>query len=295
LAAALPIQATAGALSADRLEAYYPEGPILAGERILFAEMHQDRIIAWGEDRAEVLYERAGCGPSAIAPYDGGYAVLCHLANEVQLISKKGKAGQRLQEDLNGQIFLRPNDASADKDGGVYFSAAGIFNREAPAQGAILYLDRNGAVHRLAQGLHYANGVHFDARQKLLFVSEHLGRRILSYPVIAPGCLGRPAIFADFEALHIFDDTNWPLSGPDGMETDENGNLYSAYYGAGALLIFSPDGDILRRLEAPAPLITNVALDRNGRAMVITASHRRDERPYPGAVVKLANPLFAED
>lgn len=275
---------------AEPLKAFYPEGPIVAGDRVLFAEMHMDRVIAWDAEGAETFYESAGCGPTAIAPYGEGYVVLCHLTDEVHLVSEEGELTARLSEDLQGRGFVNPNDATADGKGGVYFTASGVFNRRAPAEGAVLYLDAEGIIHRLAHGLHYANGVHFDQDRGLLFVSEHLGGRIVSYRAVEPGRLGAPAVFATLAPEDVQGRDGYPLTGPDGLETDQAGNLYAAIYGAGALLVISPDGEILHRLETPEPLVTNVAI--SGRDLIITGSQSSSAKPFPGAVRKIANPLY---
>ncbi len=291
LLAALAIAPAPEAQARDRLKASYPEGPIVAGNAVLFAEMHADRIGAWDEEGAKTFYKSAGCGPTAIAPYGDGYAVLCHLTDEIHLLSADGRRMQRLDRDTDGREFLNPNDASADGAGGIYFSAAGTFSRTAPAEGAVLYLDPKGAVRRLASGLHYANGVHFDRARRVLYVSEHLGGRILAYPETAPGRLGRPAVLIDLNKETIKGAKDYALTGPDGLETDADGNLYVAIYGAGALLIVSPGGHIERRIDIKEPLVTNIALADEGRTLIVTGSAFSRRKPFPGAVRKIANPL----
>lgn len=285
------LAATPEARAGDRLEAYYPEGPIIAGENILFAEMHKDRIVRWRDDEAETFYKNSGCGPTAIAAYADGYAVLCHLKDEVHLIAKDGRFKKRLDQDARGRGFHNPNDATASDAGGVYFTASGIFNRAAKAEGALLYLDADGDIYRLADGLHYANGVHLDRARRLLYVTEHLGGRILTYPEISPGRLGRPAVFMRFAPDDLQGRDGYPLTGPDGLETDAAGNLYAAVYGAGVLLVISPDGEVLHRLETPEPLITNVALAPDGEGLIVTGSAFSAAKPFPGAVRRLDNPL----
>lgn len=282
------------AQAGDRLDAFYPEGPIFAGETVLFAEMHADRIVAWDEEGTRTFYESRGCGPTAIAPYKDGYAVLCHLTDEVHLVSADGRLIARLDKDAGGRGFVNPNDASADDHGGVYFSASGVFSRAAKPEGAVLYLDADGIIHRLAEHIHYANGVYFDKARRLLYVSEHLNGMILTYPEIAPGRLGRPAVFKNLAKEGISGRDGYPLTGPDGLETDAEGNLYAAVYGSGSLLIISPAGEILRRLDIAEPLITNVALSRDERSLVVTGSEFSRAKPFPGSVRIVANPLYAE-
>lgn len=276
-----------------RVDAFYPEGPLVVGEQILFAEMHKDRIVSWNGTATAVFYSSSGCGPTAIAPYADGYAVLCHLPNEVHVISAGGTLIKRLSRDGDGKPFVNPNDASADGRGGVYFSASGLFTPLAQPRGALMYLDRYGTIRGVAENIDYANGVHFDPRTRRVYVSEHLGRRVLAYPEIAPGRLGPPTVFKSFAKDAIVSRYDPVLTGPDGLESDTNGNLYVAYYGAGLLFVLSPDGDVLRRVSGLEPLITNVALTDGGRRLIITGCRPAPHKPYPGSVRRILNPVRA--
>lgn len=276
----------------DALEAKYPEGPLIIGESVYFAEMHRDRVVIWEDAETRVFYKRKGCGPTALARYESGYVVLCHLTNEIHVLNRDGRLLRRIKHDAENRPFLNPNDASADDAGGVYFSASGQFSRSAAKEGALFYLDAAGDVYRIASGLHYANGVHFDAASQTLFATEHLGGRILAFPIVAPGRLERPIIFADLSDDPTLQGSD--LAGPDGLETDDVGNLYVAVYGAGIILVFSPEGEIMHRVGATKPLVTNVALTKDAHALFVTSANRARRKPYPGAVRKLKNPVFSD-
>ena len=294
-AALAGIAATSGQAAdgtADHLEADYPEGPLIVRDSVYFAEMHRDRIVIWEGTQNRVFYRRKGCGPTALAPYAEGFAILCHLTNEIHIVDDHGRPLRRIKHDVQHRPFLNPNDASADDAGGVYFSASGRFSRGAAKEGALFYLDAAGDVYRLVSDLHYANGVHFDAARQTLFATEHLAGRVLSYPVAAPGRVGEPAVFADFTGDPILQGSG--LVGPDGLETDNAGNLYAAFYGAGKVLVLTPDGDVMHCIEAPEPLITNLALTKDARALYVTGANRARRKPYPGAIRKLQNPAFSD-
>src|SRR5260221_8803086 len=94
-----------------------------------------------------------------------------------------------VDRDDGGRPFVHPNDSSADDKGGVFLTASGEFSLAAPSTGAVLYLDREGGLHRRAEGIHYANGIAVDGARRRLLVSEHLGRRVLAFPLQADGSL----------------------------------------------------------------------------------------------------------
>src|SRR5262245_47557362 len=60
--------------------AAYPEGPLWHKGRLLVAEMGADRISAFDHAHKSVFWTRDGCGPTSLAPYGEGLAVLCHIA-----------------------------------------------------------------------------------------------------------------------------------------------------------------------------------------------------------------------
>lgn len=280
--------------AADRLSADYPEGPLIVGETVLFADMREDAVVAWTGEERRKFYDSEGCGPTALAPYGDGYAVLCHRADEIHAVSREGHFIGRFRKDTDGRAFDNPNDASADTDGGVYFSASGPFSRAKQPAGALLYLDADGRVHRLADGLNYANGVHFDGKTRRLYVSEHLGSRVLIYPELSVGRLGEASVFKDFSEERIAPIDGYSLMGPDGLETDSRGNLYVAIYGAGVLVILSRGGAVLHRLAVETPLLTNVAISKDDRTLVLTGTEIVPRGSSAGLVQKLANPLYAE-
>ncbi|MEJ0023818.1 MAG: hypothetical protein WDN76_10620 [Alphaproteobacteria bacterium] len=64
--------------------------------------------------------------PTALAPYRGGFLILCHIGGELVAVDPNGKEIQRF-----GKGLLRdPNDGYADPMGGVYFSDPGLFSKD---------------------------------------------------------------------------------------------------------------------------------------------------------------------
>lgn len=265
--------------------ASYPEGPLWDGGRVLVAEMGADRVSAYTGTAKTTLFFERGCGPTALAPYGEGFLVLCHLRAEVVAISRAGIVLRRWSRTDTGQRLQDPNDASADGRGGVYFSDPGIFSRYAPVTGAVMHLSAAGALTQVAGGLWYANGVYVDAANQRVLVSEHLRRRVLSFPLRADSSLGPPSVFADINAApraRGLPDV-YPEAGPDGLERDRNGDIVVAIYGEGRLLRYRSDGRYLGEIPAGPRYVTNLAFGPNGQA-VVTAPIVHDRPPFTGEV-----------
>lgn len=270
---------------------YYPEGPLLAKGVLYYAEMPRHRIMAWDGGKTHVFWSQPGCGPTSIAPYgDGGFVVLCHYANKLVQLDGEGKELAEFAVSKDGNVFIGPNDSAADGLGGVYFSASGIFDKRAPPAGAVYYLPPEGSIAKVADGLWYANGVLVHKDSSLLFVSEHLGRRVLAYPILRGGALGEASEFIRLDDLGL-EASGYDLAGPDGLEMDEEGNLYICEYGAGRVLVLDQKGRLLKTIPWPEKYITNIALDRASGAIFITAASDNRRPPFPGRVASIPNPL----
>ncbi len=265
--------------------AKYPEGPLWSAGKLFVAEMGADAVYVREGRGKRAFFQQRGCGPTAIAPYGQGFLVLCHLGHRLVEVDQLGKAVRQIVADAEGRAFDDPNDCFADAYGGVYFSDPGVFSKDADAEGEVYYLDAAGAAHVVAANLRYPNGVYVDAGRKRLLVSEHLARRVLDFPISAPGKLGTRRVFADVEAL-TGQRGSYREAGPDGLERAPNGEIIVALYGEGRLLRLDSQGKLLGEILVPAPYVTNMAFDGAGRGVVVGA-FVNDLPPYLGGVWQL--------
>ncbi|MEO1494325.1 MAG: SMP-30/gluconolactonase/LRE family protein [Pseudomonadota bacterium] len=290
LAALLLLALSGGMARAETWAASYPEGPLWQGGALYWAEMTAHRIMRWqGRGKPVPFVEREGCGPTAIAPYRGGFIVLCHLEGALAQVDRTGRVLRMIRQDKDGNRLRNPNDASTDARGGVWFTDPGRFSARAPAEGALYYFSSDGTLTRHITGLHYGNGVHVDRAGGRLLLSEHLARRVLSYPITDEG-LGAPEVLIDDATLQL-DRTGYAEAGPDGLEIGPDGCLWVAMYGAGYVLSFG--GDRIEGHGTPTTLrfITNVAFGRavgGGYRLALTGATSNTVPPFPGKVVVLS-------
>ena len=274
-----------GAQASDRklADASYPEGALWHEGRLYHAEMGRDVIAVSDLLSSRVFWERKGCGPVSITARGAGeFIVLCHLAHAIVRVSAEGETLQVIDRDHDGNRFVYPNAAASDGEGGVYLSSSGTFSLSAAQTGAVLFLDRSGKLERVAEGIHYANGVAVDRPRGRLLVSAHLGRQILSYPLRGGGRLGARSVFFDLDLQGLAH--AYTLAGPDGIEIASSGEVVVAEYGEGRIHKIAPDGRYLGTQSGFAPFVTDMALLPDGRAAV-TASFRNDIPQLPGEVV----------
>ena len=262
--------------------ASYPEGPVWIGKTLYWAEMWSHRVMTWQGGEPQVFLEHHGCGPTAIAPYrDGEIIVLCHLAASLLRVSPNGEVIGTLSSASDGTALRNPNDASADNQGGVWFTDPGRFSISAPNEGRLYYLSSSGEITLHDQDLAYGNGVFVDLTEKRLLLSEHLGRRVLSYSLTADGLGPRETLFVldDFELPA----SRFPETGPDGLEIGPDGTLWVAEYGATRLLGWQPGRGLVAALQVDPQFVTNIAFGPEGRA-ALTGAEDNINPPFPGAV-----------
>jgi gluconolactonase len=269
----------------------YPEGPSVVAGVLYYTEMGNDRVMRFDGEENHALWSLDGCGPTSVQPMgDGTLAVLCHRRAVVVRITRDGVPVDLIDHDRNSATFTNPNAAVSDAKGGIYFSSSGQFAPGARATGAILHLAADGVLTRVAEGIHYANGVAVSADGRTLYASEHLERRVLAYDIADDGSLSNRRIFVGLDDLEGTDpERTWEL-GPDGLALAPDGNLVIAEYGAGHLLVVDPAGALVATVPVPERYVTAAAFSADGHRMFITAPASL-MNPNSGAVYEVAYPI----
>jgi len=290
-AAALGTAADAAAVLSPDVEAFYPEGPSSDGPDILWAEMPLDRIRRFRNQSVSTVWERPGCGPTAVKRTGAGaYWVLCHLDHRVLKLSRDFQTVLDIPADSSGRRIAYPNDGVVDAQGHLYFSSSGPFSLGAPPSGFVMRADGNGHVSRIAGPLRYPNGVTINGHTRRLLVSEHLNRRILEIPfegIVPPRV---PRVFFDFARQGV-PPPGYPLAGPDGLLVTPAGDVAVAEYGAGRILFISQEGRLLHSYPVPMMFVTNLLLHptRPG-TLVVVGAFDNARSPMAGRVIALPLP-----
>ena len=274
----------------------YPEGPVADGNVVYYAEMGNDRVMRWDGHANAPVWSRPGCGPTSVARGGGDtLVVLCDIEQVLVRISVTGQTVAVIKTDSDGRPFLTPNASINDDRGGIYWTSSGLFSPTSPSQGAVLYLDKAGELHRLAEGIHYSNGVALSLDEKILYVSEHLSRRVLAYDVAADGSLSGTRVFVKLDDLVPRDDKRGWEVGADGLAVDHAGSLYIAEYGGGRLIIVDRRARLRDIITFPEKYTTAAALIDGDKRIFITAPVSFVDPQAYGKVYSVANPVYAKN
>jgi sugar lactone lactonase YvrE len=289
LTAAAPA-AVADSLTTVDADAHYPEGPLWRDGKLFYVEYATGNIKYWDAGRTAVYWHKDGCGPSALIPFNSHLLVACYDDNSLAELDANAREVRTVRTDSHGKPFVGPNDFTADGHGGLYFTASGAYDINAPITGTVLHITADGkTVTEVANTIHYSNGLTLTRDRQHLLVAEMLAARVLSFPVATDGTLGPRTVWARLQDLAPPTPHEDAYNGPDGLKLGPDGNYYIAQNGSGRVLVVGEDKKLLRTIDVPTPYVTNMAFGANGADTVfVTGAFEQCKPPFPGTVYRWA-------
>ena len=178
-----------------------------------------------------------------------GTHLVCDRKGAVYLLDAAGRTLRTMASPQWGA-----NDICLDTaNGGFYFTSP--YGSRGEPVGTLHYVDARGTANLAAGKLGYPNGLVLRPDGKTLLVGESQRNRIIEFPVLAPGKVGKFRVFAELPQKG----PNQLDAKPDGMTLDAEGNLYVAHYGMGQVQVLDPRGRLLRSLPGGGIFTSNVA------------------------------------
>ncbi|HPI14983.1 MAG TPA: hypothetical protein PL135_10225, partial [Spirochaetota bacterium] len=99
----------------------YPDGPVWMNKALYYAEYSADRIVCRDGRGNTVFWKESGCGPRALARFNGTLLVACRDSASLVHLNLSGEAISRIPADRDGAPLERPIDMAPDTAGGLYF------------------------------------------------------------------------------------------------------------------------------------------------------------------------------
>ena len=136
---------------------------------------------------------------------------------------------------------IRFNDGRVDRCG-RFWSGTMVEDEQLAASGCLYSIDGTGEARCQVRGVRISNGLCVSPDGTQLYFTDSPTRTIRVYELIEPeGVLGTPRLFAQTPDGAF----------PDGAAIDADGCMWSAHWGAGRIVRYTPDGRIDRTLEVP--------------------------------------------
>jgi len=204
----------------------------------------------------------------AVTPAAGGGLVLA-TGTGFSALDARGRETWLATAEPGAEAQLRMNDGACDPAGRFLAGTMAYDTQE--GAGTLWCLDVDGSVRPLLTGLTISNGLGWspDGRTFYLADSGPATVEAFAYDVTSGTLTERRQFFA----------LPGDEGAPDGLCVDVEGCLWVAVWGGAELRRYSPDGDLLDRIEAPVSQPTSVCLGSPtmDQLFVATATHRLSE------------------
>jgi gluconolactonase len=221
-------------LSVDRVVAgrTFAEGPVWSPEGyLIFSDIPKSKILRWtpGEPPSVLRENSNGASGNAFDAQGRLYTCESH-GRRVIRTDKKGKI-EVLADRYQSKRLNAPNDIVVRKDGEIYFTDPAFGNqqdsRELDFYG-VFHLPRKGELEVVAKPRGRPNGIAMSPNGRVLYVGNSDERNIRAYDLDKTGAAsGERIVISKIEGV------------PDGIRTDEKGNLYVA---AKRIYVYTPEG-----------------------------------------------------
>ena len=240
----------------------FTEGPVWSREGyLLFSDVPANKILKIGPGDKAPLVFREDSGYANGNTFDSqGRLYSCESrTRRVTRMDKKGKV-EVLAERWEGKRFNAPNDIVVRKDGNVYFTDPAFGNqadtREMDFYG-VYHISSKGQLGLVARPKGRPNGITFSPNGRILYVANSDDHTVVAYDVDHNGETSNERVL-----ISAVDGV------PDGIRTDEKGNIYVAAKG---ISIYHPDGKLLATIPMPETPANCAFGDADFQTLYITA------------------------
>src|SRR5690606_3680517 len=252
---------------------------------VIFSDVPENIAYRWeeGMTRAEGFLQPSGMltprpgfrepGSNGLARDAAGRLLLCQ-PGERRVARHENGAFTTIADRFEGKRFNSPNDLAVRKNGDIYFTdpSYGLEGIDASplkelSFNGVYRVAKDGSVTLLAKHLTYPNGIAFSPDEKILYVgvSDARATRVVAFDVAADGTLANDRTFFDAQPLLKGSDRGLV----DGLKLDRDGNVWTS--GPGGILVISPEGKVLGRLNTGQPT-ANCNWGDDGGTLYITAN-----------------------
>lgn len=240
----------------------------------------------WASDKASACAEirpdgtlrrigKAGGEPNGINMDREGRIVIANFGSgPVQRLNVDTGEVETLCAEVGGEKLTTSNYPILDRAGNIWCANSTLADPwvdalDGRADGFLFRIRPDGRAERLADGIHFANGLALDADESHIYVCQTTGCNVIRFPIRADGTLGPrenygPALGArlpyPLDPNRLLD-TQWGAT--DGCAFDVEGNLWVTLVAANRIVAITPERQVVTVLEDPAGELmrqpTNVA------------------------------------
>jgi L-arabinonolactonase len=163
------------------------------------------------------------------------------FANGIAIYDPFSRSTEALDNPYPLDAGIRFNDGRVDRQG-RFWAGTMVEGPQFDAGGCLYSVDSARTVRREASGIRIANGLCFSPDGTRMYFADSPTRTIRVYDFAdEASVLGAPKTFANTP----------PGAFPDGATVDAEGCVWSAHWGAGCVVRYTPEGAVDRVIEIP--------------------------------------------
>jgi len=173
----------------------------------------------------------------------------------------------------------RFNDVIADPEGRVF---CGVICTAAEPNGVLYRLDPDASLTIVQEKVGCSNGMGFTRNLKKMYYTDSWPHEIYVYDYDrATGAISNRQTLVSRPGT---------VDTCDGMTLDENGDIWSAFWGEGYVRQFSPDGTLKQEIKLPATRISSCTFGGDDLAdMYLTTATAEKKHENDGALLRIRN------
>lgn len=216
----------------------FTEGPAWSRDGfLLFSDCDQNKIFKFGANGTSDYADVPG-GPNGNTYDAQGRLYTCEFhSRRVTRTSKKG-AVEVLATKFEGKRLNAPNDIIVRRDGHIYFTDPAFGDQEDHREldfFGVYHITPKGELEAIARWKTRPNGITLSPSGKILYVADSDARVVRAFDLDKSGAASKERVLIE----------NVP-GVPDGIRTDEKGNIYVA---AKHVFVYSEDGKEIGHIE----------------------------------------------
>jgi sugar lactone lactonase YvrE len=222
---------------------YHGEGPVWSESwgGLRWVDMLAGDVLSLAAD-GTIDRRHVGNVAAALRPRRQGGAV---IAVERGFALEDADGAIRYLGELWTDTHVRMNEGGCDPDGRFYCGSMAYDQR--PGAGALYRLDPDDSVHVVLDNVTISNGLEWSPDGSLAYYNDTPTQRVDVFDYDGESGLTGRRPFAEIPA---------EAGGPDGLTVDEEGGVWVALYGGGAVRRYNPEGVLDEVIEVPAEQVT---------------------------------------
>jgi gluconolactonase len=221
----------------------FAEGPVFSRRGyLLYCDIPTMRIMKLERGQLSV-FRMNGASATGLTFDHQGRLLVCERGRLTR--TEKNGAITVLADSYEGKKLNIPNDLVYAIDGSIYFSDLRHRNAVADPEhtdfSALYQLTPKTQLRVVSRDCERPNGVALAPNQQKLYLADSGRRNVWVYDISEDGSLKNGRVFADM--------SNGGQGVPDGLKTDEAGNVWVA--GPGGIWVFNAEGQHLGTVPVP--------------------------------------------